>query len=373
MLRQLRGALIALAITALAGCATRAPQETAPTLTPADARALIARAMPPTVPDRNGWAADIYAAFATLDIPPTPDKLCAALAVAEQESSFRANPSVPGLGAIAWREIDARAERAGIPLLLVHTALKLNSPTGKSYAERIDAATTEQDLSRIFDDITDTVPLGKRLLGGWNPVRTAGPMQVSISYAEAQAREKTYPYPMDGSLRDEVFTRRGGLYFGIAHLLDYPAAYDALIYRYADFNAGHYASRNAAFQNAVSTASGIPLALDGDLVAYNRDSAQGPGSTELATRILGKRIKLDQADVRRALELGGTADFERSTLYERVFALADRIAGRRLPRALLPDITLQGPKITRRLTTEWFAKRVEERQKRCLARAGEGD
>ena len=212
------------------------------------------------------------------------------------------------------------------------------------------------------------VPLGKTLFAGWNPVRTGGPMQVSVTFAGQQVAARPYPYPVAGNLRHEVFTRRGGLYFGIAHLLDYPAHYDRPIYRFADFNAGRWASRNAAFQNAVSTASGIPLALDGDLVSG--DDAKRVGATEAATRTLAGRIDLSEAAVRRALERGTADDFERTALYQRVFVLAERLQGGPLPRAVLPRIALQSPKFTRSLTTEWFATRVDERYRRCLARGG---
>jgi hypothetical protein len=362
--------LVAGAVALLAACASEPQRPPAPAaLTPAEARALIVRGMPAGVADRAGWATDIYAAFATLRVDATPPALCAALAVTEQESSFRVNPTVPGLARIAWREIDAKADAAGIPKLLVHAALKLDSSDGRSYSERIDAATTELELSRIFEDIIDRVPMGKRLFGRYNPVRTGGPMQVGIAFAEAHARDKPYPYPMAGSVRDEVFTRRGGMYFGIAHLLAYEAGYDAYIYRYADFNAGHYASRNAAFQQAVSTASGVPLALDGDLIAHDSDAAR-PGSTELAVRTLGERLGMGDAAIRRALEQGGGPGLERTPLYRRVFELAEAAARKPLPRAVMPRIDLKSPKITRQLTTEWFARRVDERQQRCLARVG---
>ena len=340
----------------------------APEPTPAESRAQIARLLPPQTPDRAGWATDIYAAFAALRIAPSIDNACAVMAVTEQESTFRADPSVPGLAAITWREIDRRAESAGVPSLAVRAALLLPSPNGRTYSARIDAARTEKELSDIFEDVIGMVPLGKSLFGGYNPVRTGGPMQVSVTFAEQQAAARPYPYPVAGNLRHEVFTRRGGLYFGIAHLLDYPARYDQPIYRFADFNAGRWASRNAAFQSAVSTASGIPLALDGDLVSG--DDARRVGATEAATRTLASRLDLSEAAVRRALEHGTADDFDRSTLYQRVFALAERLQGGPLPRAVLPRIVLQSPKFTRSLTTEWFATRVDERYRRCLARGG---
>ena len=56
--------------------------------------------------------------------------------------------------------------------------------------------------------------------------------------------------------------------------------------------------------------------------------------------------------------------------YRKVFALADRQQGKPLPRAVLPGITLKSPKITRNLTTAWFAQRVDERRQRCMNRAG---
>ena len=160
-------------------------------------------------------------------------------------------PRCPNLPKIAREEIFKRADRLGVPALAVRMALQLQDPKGKTYDDRLDTVRTERELSTLFEDFTDEVPLGRRLLAGYNPVRTGGPMQVSIAFAEQHAKDKPYPFEVKTSLRHEVFTRRGGLYFGTAHLLDYPAPYgDQMVYRFADFNAGRYASRNAAFQNA---------------------------------------------------------------------------------------------------------------------------
>ncbi len=360
-------AALLLAITALvAGCATQ-ERAKGPPRRPADVRAEIVRLLPPKAADRAGWAADITAAFAALDIDPVTPNLCATLAVAEQESNFVVDPAVPGLARIARAEIDRRAEQHDIPQLLVRGALLLKSSDGRSYGERIAAVRTEQDMSRIYEDMIGRVPLGKRLFADSNPVHTAGPMQVSVAFAEQQVREHPYPYAVEGPIRHEVFTRRGGVYFGIAHLLGYPATYDQMIYRFADFNAGFYASRNSAFQNAVALATGIPLALDGDLINYDSDK---PGTTELAVRTLARRLDLGDAQIRRALEQGESIEFEKTSLYQRVFALADQVERTSLPRARVPRIDLKSPKITRKLTTDWFANRVDQRYRACLAKAG---
>jgi hypothetical protein len=357
-------ATVVVVVTALllaASCSTRKVERN-----PAEVRARIVRLLPPTLQDRKGWAADLYSAFASLDIDPGTRNLCAALAVTEQESGFRVDPVVPGLPRIARAEIERRAAQHGVPAFLVRSALLFTSHDGKSYDTLLSSVRTEQDLSRLYEEFIASVPLGRRLFAGANPVRTGGPMQVSVAFAQQYARAHDYPYATTGSIRQDVFTRRGGLYFGVAHLLGYPASYAQPLYRFADYNAGFYASRNAAFQQAVQVASTLRIPLDGDLVSYDGAAV---GATEMAVRALAGPLQLTPAQIHRALQQGETARFERSDLYQRVFALADRQSRHRLPRAILPRITLDSPKITRRLTTQWFATRVDQRYRRCLAKA----
>lgn len=335
-----------------------------------EVRTRITRLLPGNVKDRSGWAADLHAAYEHLKIPHAAETYCATLAVVEQESTYQADPAVPNLPAIVRRELDRRAGKYGIPKLIIAAALKKSSPDGRSYDERIDALKTEKQLNALFEDMSGELPFGKQLLADYNPVRTAGPMQVSIEFAERHAQEKTYPYPVAKKLRDEVFTRRGGLYFGAAILLDYPASYDDVVYRFADFNAGRYASRNAAFQAALNRISGKSLALDGDLLRYDDDEpSDAPSQVEIVLMSMSTALNLSAREIRRDLLLEKSAGFATSTLYERVFALAERKAGRLEPRQVMPRINLSSPKIIRKLTTEWFATRVAERYKRCLARA----
>jgi len=350
-----------MALALLQGCAGRREEE--PEADPAKVRAQLLRLLPSQAKDREGWAKDIQQAFEAQRIAPSKSNLCAALAVTEQESTFNADPQVPNLGRIAREEIDRRAARLHVPRLLVDGALNTTSGNGKTYQQRLLAVRSEKELSALYDEFIARLPLGKTLLGGLNPVHTGGPMQVSVAFAEQHAKD--YPYTYSGTVRQEVFTRRGGMYFGIAHLLGYPAHYERPLYRFADFNAGWYTSRNAAFQAALSQVTGVRLALDGDLIA---PGAILPGSTEQAARKLGVKLGLRNTQIRSQLELGDRLAFEDSKLYSGVFALADAAAEKPVPRAVLPGIELKSPKITRQLTTAWFAGRVDERYQRCMKR-----
>jgi Protein of unknown function (DUF1615) len=350
--------LILLAVaTLVASCAS--DRASGPRISAADAHSLIEATLPASVSDKPGWADDIYAAFSTQQIEPTRENVCAVVAVITQESNFQVNPVVPGMSQIAWKEIHNRADHTLAPWLVVKAALDLKSPTGRTYSERIDHARTEKDLSDIYEDFINSVPLGHTLFESHNPIRTRGPMQVNVAFLKQTSAARSYPYSVNTSLQDELFTRRGSVYFGVAHLLGYNPPYPRYLYRFADFNAGQYASRNAAFQSALAAVSGRPVTPDGAL----------EGDTESVVRGLGDRLNVSNDDIHSALEESKTSQFEQTTVYKRVFALAERGQKRPAPQAVVPKIKLEGPKLSRTLTTDWYAHRVDGRFQQCLKKS----
>jgi hypothetical protein len=345
------------------------PTPTVPGISEAQARALLLQLLPPKISDRAGWSKDILGAFTALKIPYEAPYMCAAIAVIEQESSWQSDPTVPGLNKMVWKEIEKRADKYHIPLVAVQAALLKPSPDGRSYKARIDGLQTEKQMNAVFEDmVNDAAKLGLPV-DVKNPIRTGGPMQVSVEFAEGHVRAWPYPYSYKESIRHEVFSRRGGVYFGIANLLHYRVNYPQMIYRFADFNAGRYSSRNAAFQAALGKIGKQKLVLDGDLLIYlqGRPSSQQSSTQKLLLQ-LAPKLGLSSAEIERDLRLEKSEGFSNSVVFKRVFDLAAQQAGHPLPQQVMPQIRLVSPKITRKLTTEWFAKRVDGRYQTCLAR-----
>ncbi|TDR73883.1 uncharacterized protein DUF1615 [Paludibacterium purpuratum] len=340
---------------------------------PQAGRALLDTLLPRGISARKAWADNILASFSQLKIPYAPQYFCAVLAVAEQESGFNPDPEVPNLSAIVWQQIDEHRKKYMIPQFVIDAAMLKKSPDGRSYKERVNALRTKRQMNQLYEDMVRELPYGQDLMLSKNPIRDGGPMQVSVAFAQTQIKAWPYPYSYT-NLRDEVFSLRGSVYFGTAILLQYAAPYDQMIYRFADYNAGRYSSRNAAFQAAVARLTGRKLSLDGDLMLYsnkmNRVFSGQASETQQALMTQSGRLQMSSADILRDLKQEKLSSFEQTTLYQRVFAAADRQAGRRVARETMPQIVLISPKFTHKLTTEWFATRVNGRYRQCMARGG---
>jgi hypothetical protein len=292
---------------------------------------------------------------------PTAERVCAVIAVIEQESGYQADPAVPNLPRIVMTALEDRLSPLG-PLAKPTLHAILDDHVRAS----IETLRTERDLDRLFrETISARLPAVARSLAGidaLNPVTTAGAMQVQVAFARELSGKMD-----DADTRELLYTRAGGVRFGTARLLGYGASYDDVIYRFADYNAGAYASRNAAFQEQLAQLVGTRLALDGDLLDYH-DGVES--QTLKAALAFGTVHELSARRVRRDLEKEKSLDFERTELWHAVRDAWQRMTGKAAPYARVPDVTLTSPKMSRTRTTAWFAESVKRRYVACRQRQG---
>ncbi len=340
------------------------------------------------VPDAVGWGEDVLNALADNKLPVTRENVCAVVAVVSQESAFNANPTVPGLGRIAERAV--REKLAAIPLLGGKAFDYLDTiPTPRnSFVKRIRAAKTERDLDLAYRALVEHAARSSSLDGllrlglfdktveEYNQVSTVGSMQVSVAFAQETERgERWRPmtHAESNEVRDRLYSRRGGLYYGTRQLLDYKTGYAQKIFRFADYNAGRFAARNAAFQGVVARLSGVKLATDGDLLAYNkaREPTGEITRTEkaLRTAIARHSLDIDDAALRRDLLREKQFDFMQTRTFRAVRAAYQRATHAAPPFAALPGIQLKSAKIKSRMTTGSFAQSVNRRYGKCMSLA----
>ncbi len=340
----------------------------------------------PGVVEPKGWAIDLLDVLRSQSLPASRENVCSAIAIIAQESGFVADPAVTGLGALAEKTL--RAKFDGIPILggMAVRFLETTPSAGDSYLARIRAARTERDLDMTYRTMVDDAGkksslsilvqsgLLNQAIEDRNDINTIGSMQVSVRFALAKAQERRW-LPMTladvYAVRDDLYSRRGGMNYGVMQLLGYDSGYSRKIYRFADYNAGRYASRNAAFQNMISVLTNAKLAHDGDLLLYNKDQQAlvKVSSSEETLRALMKQygLGIDNKSLRSDLVKEKTAEFRATQTYLMVRDLFARKTKKQIAFAEVPSIELNSPKIRHRMTTQNFAESVDRRYQKCVA------
>jgi len=353
----------------------------------------IRKLIPNRVNQRDSWAKDIYDISNELKIPTNKENICTIIAVVDQESNFVANPVVPGLGDKAVKEVTTRLNEkfedklgttiGGTVASYFENVLKNQPSPDDNYLKQMSRVRTEKDLDVLYREIFDYMAkhyhvsaltgaakfVGQDIAEKMNPITTLGSMQVHINYAKEHKRTSMNI----NELRDDLYTEFGGLYYGIHRLMMYPADYDKPIYRFADYNSGMYSSRNAAFQKMIDKLTEADLALDGDLLSYDKNGDPRPAITDTEkalTALFSKNnILVTPRQLRSDLKDEKQQDFEKTQTYIAVSKLYKNKTGKDPMYAIMPEVVISGPKLSRDYNTNWYASRVNGRYETCMHRA----
>ncbi|TCB51541.1 DUF1615 family protein [Acinetobacter sp. ANC 4779] len=349
--------------------------------------------VPPRVNDRSSWAKDIFDITDQLGIPQTKENICSIVAVVDQESNFVADPQVAGLGAKAVKEVQDRLDEkfkdklgdaiGGTVAGYFQEVLKNQPSPEDNYLSQMRRVKTERELDELYREIftymskhyhvsalTGAAKLvGQDIAEKLNPVTTLGSMQVHIGYVKEHKRQGGNI----AELRTDLYSQYGGLYYGIHRLMMYPADYDKAIYRFADYNSGMYSSRNAAFQSMLNDLTAAELELDGDLLLYTKEgSIRSVGSQserELISVFAANNILVTPRQIRSDLKKEKDKAFEDTATYRAVTKLYHEKTGKDPMYAIMPEVVISGPKLSREYNTNWFATRVNGRYQSCMQRA----
>lgn len=353
----------------------------------------IRKVIPARVNDRESWSQDIFDIMQELSIPKTKQNVCSIVAVVDQESNFVADPTVPGLGAKAVEEINSRLKEkfeaklgdkiGGTVAGYFEDVLKNQPSPENNYMSQMRKVQTERELDLLYREIFDYMAqhyhvsaltgaaklVGQDIGEKLNPITTLGSMQVHINYAKEHKRKAGGI----AELRNDLYTQYGGLYYGIHRLMEYPANYDEAIYRFADYNSGMYSSRNAAFQKMLGALTEAEISLDGDLLLYNKDgdvrSTQSQTEKELIAVFAQNNVLVTPRQIRADLKKEKEKKFEDTQTYLAVQKLYQKKTNKEPMYAVMPQVVISGPKLSRDYNTNWFASRVNGRYEQCMLKA----
>jgi len=328
----------------------------------------LVRASRPGNPSPEIWARAIKESLEELGQPVDKEHVSAVCAVISQVSAFSISPKNSRMASILRKKIEA-AESNEVLRLLIETRLDQSASNGRSFRENIDSVSSELDFEKWYDEFTSASITKPILLvlkkDASDLITTAGSMQVSVKFAEAYPKKPRNAG--GGGVRDMLYTCKGGVFYGTAYLLDYKHNYDDWKYVFADFNAGHYTSRNAGFQKMLARLTRRQVDTDGDLMNYENGKASPSVTYVTFLNFLKKKeIEFDEKQVMKDFSKEKSYEFEETWSYKTLAELYEKRYG--LPiYAVLPDIPINSPKfVSKNLSTKWFANRVKERYNRCM-------
>ncbi|ELA08870.1 hypothetical protein MOMA_00620 [Moraxella macacae 0408225] len=344
----------------------------------------IAKFMPNRNQDKQAWATDIEAIFNTLDIERNANNVCSVIAVIDQESNFQADPPVKNLGKTSLNALNEKLdEKLGKNLaLFFRNMLKQQPSVDNSFEKQILAVKTEQQLDKIYHQMfqyfsekyyAGTITQFSKLVGSdivekLDPITTLGSMQVHINYARDNRRDKGD----NQSLRQDLYSQYGGLYYGIHRLMHYKADYQNPLYRFADYNAGMYSSRNAGFQKMLSELSQHNLDFDGDLLIYKSGAniSNALSQSEKALQAMAEQgfLQLTPRQIRNDLTKEKSQKFADTEIYHTIGSLYKMKTGKDPIGEMMPEVVISGVKLSKDYNTKWYANNVKRRYQACLKR-----
>ena len=289
-------------------------------------------------PDPERWLDAINSALYALKADCGDDDfLLLVVSTIQMESGVRADPALAETDLemlfVRRKEQLASENLLAAGLLTVSTMeddlrrkLRQDTLRGRVRTERDLARYTDGDLRPWLRDYlqrTFLIPeaLAVRSEARWlpDPVKTIGPMQVdslkAFRNAKGRGEEIESPVAMRALLLDPETALTRGIEEGVALLLKGYRVYradmsaeDAVYFAGADYNAGEFSCRNAAYQEMLAAITGRRLSLDGDLLLYQGgEPSDVPSRSELAARDALPR--LDAVRIRRDLILEKEAAF----------------------------------------------------------------
>jgi hypothetical protein len=368
----------------------------------AQARAVLFREDPGSWGDR--WLRAINGAFAELEIPCSDTGfLVLVLTTIQLESGVTADPALenPDLEALFVFHLEQlRRDNPIAGRLLNYSGLddamraKLRADTRRGHV-RTEAELVhyvESDLQAWLQDYLQghylvPAPVARYAAeqGLPNPVHTIGPMQVNLRKAYENARARGEPVESEAQMRGWLLARRTALARGVKEGVyqlwciyrfyrRYLPADEAVRFTTADYNAGEFSSRNAAFQRQVGVLIERRLVLDGDLLAYQAGQpAERVSNTEAAA--ITVLSEYAAPNIRRDLLLEKSEAFSHTRTARMVCARYRRKTGEDCAVATLPvgaANEVARVKLGRDYTPANYSRAYVKRWEENLARFGFG-